>query len=183
MASTDLIIAYRRAPMRRPSLDFPTTGNRPARETMRLIRSLPTAALPFGRPKCGGTVDRHRWFLQAPVAPRRWFLLYGDRRRFHIVHATLTDAVLPLAPSPGPPRRGCQRDRATPVRSHISCRDGPAWRSPAPYPPAGGWPPTGWAGRVPAAKSPDGWRIAHAHNGNINKQAAARDPAKSPAQE
>jgi hypothetical protein len=32
-------------------------------------------------------------------------------------------------------------------------------------------------------KSPDGWRIAHAHNGNINKQAAARDPAKSPVRE
>ena len=29
-------------------------------------------------------------------------------------------------------------------------------------------------------KSPEGWRIAHAHNGHIDKQAAARDPAKNP---
>jgi uncharacterized protein (TIGR02246 family) len=28
-------------------------------------------------------------------------------------------------------------------------------------------------------KTPEGWRIAHAHNGHIDKQAAARDPAKS----
>ena len=29
-------------------------------------------------------------------------------------------------------------------------------------------------------KSPEGWRIAHAHNGHIDKQAAAHDPAKAP---
>ena len=29
-------------------------------------------------------------------------------------------------------------------------------------------------------KSPEGWRIAHAHNGHIDKQAAAHDPAKNP---
>src|SRR6476661_4683174 len=53
-------------------------------------------AMPFGRPKCGGTVDRHPWFLQAPVAPRRWFSLYGCRRRFH---ATLTARSFLLAPA------------------------------------------------------------------------------------
>jgi len=29
-------------------------------------------------------------------------------------------------------------------------------------------------------KSREGWRIAHAHNGHIDKQAAAHDPAKNP---
>jgi uncharacterized protein (TIGR02246 family) len=29
-------------------------------------------------------------------------------------------------------------------------------------------------------KSREGWRIAHAHNGHIDKQAAAHDPAKDP---
>jgi uncharacterized protein (TIGR02246 family) len=29
-------------------------------------------------------------------------------------------------------------------------------------------------------KSPDGWRIAHAHNGHIDQHAAAFDPAKNP---
>jgi uncharacterized protein (TIGR02246 family) len=32
-------------------------------------------------------------------------------------------------------------------------------------------------------KTSEGWRIAHAHNGHIDKQAAARDPAKNPAQD
>jgi len=29
-------------------------------------------------------------------------------------------------------------------------------------------------------KSHEGWRISHVHNGHIDKQAAARDPAKAP---
>jgi uncharacterized protein (TIGR02246 family) len=32
-------------------------------------------------------------------------------------------------------------------------------------------------------KTSEGWRIAHAHNGHIDKQAATRDPAKNPAQD
>ncbi len=32
-------------------------------------------------------------------------------------------------------------------------------------------------------KTSEGWRIAHAHNGHIDKQAAAHDPAKNRAQD
>jgi ketosteroid isomerase-like protein len=32
-------------------------------------------------------------------------------------------------------------------------------------------------------KSGGAWRIAHAHNGHIDKQAAAYDPAKEPSQD
>jgi uncharacterized protein (TIGR02246 family) len=64
------------------------------------------------------------------------------------------------------------------IETHINRLEGVALR-----PDGKPYPDDGNLITIVFVKSREGWRIAHAHNGHIDKQAAAHDPAKDPSRE
>jgi uncharacterized protein (TIGR02246 family) len=64
------------------------------------------------------------------------------------------------------------------IETHINRLEGVALR-----PDGKPYPDDGNLITIVFVKSREGWRIAHAHNGHIDKQAAAHDPAKDPSRD
>ena len=94
------------------------------------------------------------------------------RRAHAVMHAGLFAHSRML-----PPEQGEMRQIAPNVviETHVGRLEGVGLR-----PDGKPYPDDGNLMTMVFVKSREGWRIAHAHNGHIDKQAAAHDPAKNP---